>query len=65
MDSDAKIGSESKAIHETRPGAIELFKYAMVVRFNDVTVGHVPKFLSKKTSFYIREEGKVLTWKNV
>lgn len=51
MDSDAKIGSESKAIHETRPGAIELFKYAMVVRFNDVTVGHVPKFLSKKNVF--------------
>ena len=62
MDSDAKIGSESKAIHETRPGAIVLDKYAMVVRFNDVFVGHVPKFLSKKTSFYIREEGKVLTW---
>ena len=53
VDWDAKIGSELKAIYETRPGALVQDKYAMALRFNDVTVGHVPKILSEITYFYL------------
>ena len=46
-----KIESELKASHETRPGALVQEKYAMVLKYNDVTVRHVPKSLSKITHF--------------
>ena len=47
VDWDAKIGSELNAFHEARPCALLPDKYAMAVRFNDVTVEHVPKFYRK------------------
>ena len=35
------------ANHETRPGALVQEKYAIALKYNDLTVGHVPKSLSK------------------
>ena len=44
---DAKIGKELNASQETRPAALVQDKYAMFLKINDVSFGHVPKFLSK------------------
>ena len=33
--------------------------YAMALKYGDVTVGHVPKFLSKITYFYMKSGGEV------
>ena len=44
---DAKIESELNANHETRLGALVQEKYAIALKYNDVTVEHVPKSLSK------------------
>ena len=60
---EAKVNGELKACHETRPGALVEDKYAMVLKHKDVTVGHVPKFLSKKTTyfcFYLKHGGDLL-----
>ena len=46
---DAKIGSKLKASHETAPGTLGKNKYAMALKYNDVTVEHVSKYLSKIT----------------
>ena len=43
---EAKVDSELKACHEERFSALVGDKYAMVLKNKDVTVGHVPKFLS-------------------
>ena len=51
MQWNVKVESELKARHEIRPGALLQDKYAMVLKYNDVTVGHVPKTLSKTTYF--------------
>ena len=51
---EAKVDSELKACHETRLGALTEDKYAMALKHKDVTVGHVPKFLSKITYFYLK-----------
>ena len=55
---EAKVDSELKVYHETKPGALVEDKYAMVLKHKDVTVGHVSKFLSKRTYFYLKHE----TW---
>ena len=47
---DAKTGSKFKPCHEKRPSALVEDKYAMALKFNDTTVGHVPKFLYKTCS---------------
>ena len=49
-----------KACHETRPGAPVEGKYAMALKHKDVTVGHVPKFLSNITYFYLKHGGDLL-----
>ena len=36
------------------------YKYAMVLKFNDVFVGHVPKFLSKICYFYQKHGGTII-----
>ena len=46
-DCGAKIGSILKVRSETRPAALVEDKYALALTFNDQTIGHVPKFLSK------------------
>ena len=44
---DAKTGSKLKPCHEKRPSALIEDKYAMALKFNETTVGHAEKFLSK------------------
>ena len=51
---DAKTGSMLKPCHEKRRSALVEDKYAMALKFNDTTVGHVPKFLSKITYFFLK-----------
>ena len=46
-----------KVVPETRPAALVQDKYAIALRHNDITVGHVPKFLSKLTYFYLKYGG--------
>ena len=49
---EAKVSSELKACHETRPCPLVEDKYEMARKHKDVTVGHVPEFISKVTYFY-------------
>ena len=57
---DAKTGSKLKPCHEKRPSALVEDKYAMALKFNDTTVGHVLKFLSKITYFFSSSEA--ISW---
>ena len=57
---DAKTGSKLKPCHEKRPNALLENKYAMTLKFNDTTVGHVPKFLSKITYFFLKLGGDLV-----
>ena len=57
---DAKIGSKLKPSHKKRPSALVEDKYAMVLKFYDTTVGHVPKFLSKITYFFLKLGGDLV-----
>ena len=44
---------------ETRPGALVEDNYAIAVINNGKTVGHVPKFLTKLTFFFLKNVGKL------
>ena len=57
---DAKIGSTLKPCHKKRPSALVEDKYAMALKFNDTTFGHVPKFLSKITYFFLKLGGDLV-----
>ena len=57
---DAITGSKLKPCHEKRPSALVEDKYAMALKFNDTTVGHVPKFLSKITYFFLKLGGDLV-----
>ena len=46
-----KIKSKLKANHETRLVALAQDNYAIVLKYNDVTVAHGPKSLSKIICF--------------
>ena len=46
--------------HKTRPSALVQDKYAMALKYSDVTVGHVPKYLSKITYIYRKHGGDLL-----
>ena len=48
------------AQYETRPGALVQDKYAIALKQKDVIVGHIPKFLSKVTYFYLKHGGDLL-----
>ena len=56
----ANVDSRLTVCHETRPGALVEDKYAMTLKYGDVTVGHIPKFLSKIMYFYIKNGGELL-----
>ena len=56
----AKTGSKFKSRHEKRPSALVEDKYAMALKFNDTTFGHVPKFLSKITYFFLKLGGDLV-----
>ena len=57
---DAKTGGKLKPCHEKRPSALVEDKYAMAFKFNDTTVGHAPKFLSKITYFFLKLGGDLV-----
>ena len=57
---DAKTGSNLKPCHEKRPSALVEDKYAMALILNDTTVGHIPKFLSKITYFFLKLAGDLV-----
>ena len=48
------------AQYETRPGALVQDKYAIALTQKDVIDGHIPKFLSKITYFYLKHGGDLL-----
>ena len=58
----AEIGSILTSEPEKRPGALVEDKYAIAFISNNQTVGHVPKFLSKLTFFFLKH-GDTLTVK--
>ena len=57
---DAKTGSKLKPCHKKRPSALVEDKYSMALKFNDTIVGHVPKFPSKITYFFLKLGGDLL-----
>ena len=57
---DAKTGSKLKPCHEKRPSALVENIYGMALKFNGTTVGHVPKFLSKITYFFLKLGGDLV-----
>ena len=56
---NAEIGARLTTALETRPGALVDDKYAIAVINNEKTVGHVPKFLTKLTFFFLKNDGKL------
>jgi len=58
QDQDTKIGNTLKVSHETRVAALVEDKYAMAVKSDDKTIGHIPKDLSKITYFFLKKDGK-------
>ena len=53
----AEIGSIVTSKPEKRPGALVEDRYAIAIISNNQTVGHVPKFLSKSTFFFLKHGG--------
>ena len=53
----AEIGSILTSEPEKRPGALVEDRYAIAIISNNQTVGHVPKFLSKLTFFFLKYGG--------
>ena len=57
---ETEIGRKLTAQYETRPGALVQDKYLIALKQKDVIVGHIPKFLSKITYFYLKHGGDLL-----
>ena len=57
---EAKVDSELKICHRTRPGALVEDKYIMVLKHKDVNVEHVQKFPWKIRYFYLKHEWDLL-----
>ena len=57
---EANVDSKLTVCHETRPGALVEDKYAMALKYSDVTAAHLPKFLSKITYFYLKNGGNLV-----
>lgn len=55
----AEIGAQLNTIPDKRPGALVEDKYAIAVRKEEKTVGHVPKFLSKLTFYFMKNGGNL------
>ena len=56
---NAEIGARLTTALETRPGPLVEDKYVFAVIDNEKTVGHVPKFLTKLTFFFLKIGGKL------
>ena len=57
---NAEVGAKLHTAPDTRPAALVEDKYAIAVKHDEQTVGHVPKFLSKLTFFFLKHGGKVI-----
>ena len=57
---NAEVGAKLNTAPATRPAALVEDKYAIAVKHDEQTVGHVPKFLSKLTFFFFKHGGKVV-----
>lgn len=55
----ANIGSILTVKQEIRPGALVEDQYAIAICSDGQTIGHVPKFLSKLTYFFIKSGGEL------
>ena len=53
----AEIESILTSEPEKRPGALVEDRYAIAIISNNLTVAHVPKFLSKLTFFFLKHGG--------
>ena len=56
---NAEVGAELGAVPDTRTTALVKDKYAIAVKNDEQTVGHIPMFLSKLAFFFLRYDGKV------
>ena len=57
---DAPIGSILSAKHEDDPQSLVHDKYAIaLINSESVTVGHLPKFMSKLAHFFVKHAGKI------
>ena len=54
---NAEVGAKLNTAPDTRPAALVEDKYAIAVKHDEQTVGHVPKFLSKLTFFFFLQHG--------
>ena len=58
---NAEVGAKLNTAPDTRPASLVEDKYAIAVKHDEQTVGHVPKFLSKLTFFFfLKHGGKVI-----
>ena len=57
---NAEVEAKLNTAPETKPTALVEDKYTIVVKHDEQTVGHVPKFLSKLTFFFLKHGGKVI-----
>ena len=57
---NAEVGAKLSTAPDTRPAALVEDKYAIAVKHDEQTVGHVPKFLSKLTFFFLKHDGKAI-----
>ena len=57
---NAEVGAKLNTAPDIRPAALVEDKYAIAVKHDEQTVGHVPKFLSKLTFFFLKHGGKVI-----
>ena len=56
---NAEVRVELGAVSDTRATALVADKYAIALKNNEQTVGHISMFLSKLTFFFLRNGGKV------
>ena len=57
---DAPIGSILSAKHEDDPQSLVHDKYTTaLINSESVTVGHLPKFMSKLAYFFVKHAGKI------
>ena len=57
---DAPIGSVLSAKHENDPQSLVHDKYAIaLIKSESVTVGHLPKFMSELSRFFVKHAEKV------
>ena len=59
IQKNAEIGVRLTTAPGTRRGALVENKYSIAVVNNGKTVGHVPKFLTKLTFFFLKNVGKL------